>query len=354
MAALARGQSTNCANPVLDIFTTVDGLLIDVEMLEFQIFDVSDEIKQANPVQIFPAVPGDREPVDTVTGCPVGGKLSTGHFVATWDIPVDASIGTHRIVWYFKLVGASPEQSFTEEFEILVVVGAETFGGYCLVADIRAEGVTEDDASDERLIQVIDAQSKFIDEATGWWFEPREMTFDLDGRGSSVLFLTMPIIAVSKLAELDAGGSEDEWSLDDFIIYNRHIRQNLTTPDDRHNPKIVLREGGIFPEDYQNVRVEGIFGYTEYDGSANGRTPRLIKQVCKKLVIRNLGLLADAEEEGTGGDWRVKQWKTRDQSITLMSGAELGKMGLFTGFTGDPEIDQILAAFSRVGGIDTV
>ena len=59
-------------------------------------------------------------------------------------------------------------------------------------------------------------------------------------------------------------------------------------PDDREDPKIVLRwvdesskrlalgvSGMLtFPKGTQNIQVTGVFGYTDYDGS--GRTPILI------------------------------------------------------------------------------
>ena len=75
MPALARGQASNCANPTLDLFTQVNGVLVDVAVLEFQVFDVSDPGKQQNPVQVYPAASGTRAPVDVANLCPAGDKL---------------------------------------------------------------------------------------------------------------------------------------------------------------------------------------------------------------------------------------------------------------------------------------
>ena len=58
--ALARNQASSCANPALDLFTQVNGVLVDVAVLEFQIFDVSDPGKQQNPVQVYPTSLGAR------------------------------------------------------------------------------------------------------------------------------------------------------------------------------------------------------------------------------------------------------------------------------------------------------
>ncbi|MGH7856740.1 MAG: hypothetical protein ACREQY_05360, partial [Candidatus Binatia bacterium] len=196
MSALARGQASSCANPVLDLFTQVNGILVDVAVLEFQIFDVSDPGKQQNPVQVHPATPGARAPVDVATLCPVGDKLSTGHFVARWTPPVDEALGTHEIRWFFRLALASPEQSFREEFEVLVEVAGFSGTGYAFVSDLRAEGVTPADASDARLQQLIALASRYVERITARFFEPRVQQVTLDGTGGRTLPLGHPIIGV--------------------------------------------------------------------------------------------------------------------------------------------------------------
>ena len=56
---------------------------------------------------------------------------------------------------------------------------------YASVADLRAEGVLESEASDERLEALLEEASGTIDRMTGWWFEPRELMIRLDGRGTA-------------------------------------------------------------------------------------------------------------------------------------------------------------------------
>jgi len=342
MPALARGQASSCENPALDLFTQVGGVLTDVEVLEYQVFDVSDAAKQLNPVQVYPETAGQRAAVNVSELCPIGDKLSTGHFVARWTPPLDEPIGTHEMRWFFKLTASSPEQTFKEEFEVLPEVVAQAFRGYCFVSDLRAEGVSETQASDDRLISLIDLASRYIDEVTGRFFEAREMTLDLDGRGSAVLQLGVPIIAISDLSLLGDAG-ETEIDTGDCRVYNRHLTQRLTSPDDRENPKIALVGGGrVFPEGHQNVRLEGLFGYTEHDGSPAGRTPRLIREVCKKLVIREMPLLGDAGgRDDAQRRSRLISEKTRDQSYRLANPKTTGAM------TGDTEIDTVLAMFTR-------
>ena len=126
----------------------------------------------------------------------------------------------------------------------------------------------------------------------------------------------------------------------------------------RENPKIelvqldttyynyvpVFQTGLNWPIGTQNVKINGIFGYTDPDGTSWGKTPDAIAEACKMLVIRNHAKLADPARD----EWLRRSFitseRTRDQAISL---ADPSTRGLATRFTGDPEIDQILAAYSR-------
>jgi len=357
MPALARGQASDCANPVLDIFTQVNGVLTDVAELAFQIFDVSDAAKQQTPVQVHPTTLGDRATVDVANLCPAGDKLSTGHFVARYTPPIDAALGTHEVRWFFKLTPSSPEQTFKEEFEVLAEVAGTGQLAYCPIQDLRDEGFTTQQVSDARLARLIELASRYIDSVTERFFEPRQQILEVDGRGTPDLLLGEPIIAVEAVEILDQGiggvpvtGVADPSS---YRVYNRHLTQRLGKPDDRDNPKIsflrdgveprpLLSRGFFFPRGVQNIRVTGVFGYTEADGSPSGRTPLLIREVCKRLVVRDLPLLSDTgRREDAQRRWRLIQEKTRDQSYRL------DKLVLTGAFTGDPEIDNVLVQFKR-------
>ena len=362
MPALARGQASSCANPVLDLFTQVSGVLVDVAVLEFQVFDVSDPGKQQNPVQVHPPTPGARAAVDVVALCPAGDKLSTGHFVARWTPPIDEAIGTHEIRWFFRLTATSPEQTFREEFEVLVEVAGFSGTGYAFVSDLRTEGVGAADASDARLQQLIALASRYIERVTGRFFEPRVQTLTLDGSGGRTLPLGHPIVGVEGVFIDSSPFTPGDLPVDPSVyrVYNRHLTQGLFLPDDRDNPKIDFVHGSdlggvrfealsgiglaslVWPRGQQNITVRGVFGYTEPDGSPAGRTPEMIRHATKLLVMRDLPLLASTDlREDAQRRFRLTSERTRDQSYTLEA------LKLHGAFTGDPEIDNILVAFVR-------
>jgi hypothetical protein len=363
MSALARGQASDCANPVLDIFTQVNGVLTDVAELTFQIFDVSDATKQQNPVQVYPPTTGTRTPVNVTDLCPVGDKLSTGRFVARWAPPVDASIGTYEIHWAFKLTASSPEQAFREEFEVLPEVTGFASTGYAFVSDLREEGVTLADASDMRLQRLISLASQYIDRVTGRFFEPRTMTLTVDGSGGRIQLLGHPIVAVSSV-EMFVGMFAESGVLpvipSFFRVYNRHLSQGLLDPDDREDPKLEFFHWSdllgvhatpaghlglgslVWLPGVQNVVIEGVFGYTEPDGSPTGKTPELIRHVTKLLVLREIPKMTDlSRREERQRRWRIVSERTRDQGYNLEA------LRLHGSFTGDPEIDNILVAYQR-------
>jgi hypothetical protein len=361
MPALARGQASGPANPVLDLFTQVNGVLVDVLSLEFQVFDVSTAQKRSRPLQVYPAEPGTRAVVDAAHLVPAGDKLSTGRFVARWTPPVDEAIGTHEIRWFFRLTPTSPEQSFREEFEVLVEVAGFSGMGYALVSDLRDEGVTVADASDARLERVIALASRYIERITARFFEPRAQTLALDGSGGRTLALGHPIIGVESVSIDTSPYSRGDLPIDPSVlrVYNRHLTQGLLLPDDRDNPKIEFLHGSdmlgvrfeapqislssfVWPAGTQNITVRGVFGYTEPDGSPTGRTPELIRHVTKLLVTRELPRIADLDRrEDVQKRWRLTSERTRDQSYNLEA------LRLHGEFTGDPDIDNVLAAFVR-------
>jgi hypothetical protein len=344
-----RNQASNCQNPVLDLFTQVGGLLIDVAQLEFQIFDVSDAGKRQNPVQVFPSALGARTQVNLTTLCPGGHKLSTGHFVAEWTPPNDEAIGTHEVRWYFRLTSSSPEQTFKEEFEVLPEASGFSVHGYALVSDFRNEGISVSQVTDSRLQLLIAAASQYVERMTARFFEPRAQTISLDGTGSKTLALGQPIIGIESVAIDSSSYSVADLHFDASLyrVYNRHLTQRLFIPDDRDNPKLEFfsfggNQGLVWPKGTQNVTVRGVFGYTEPDGSLTGRTPTLIRHVTKLLVMRELPLLGQVDRrEDAQRRFRLTSERTRDQSYTLEA------IALHGSYTGDPEIDNILVAFQR-------
>lgn len=351
MPALARGQASDCTNPTIDVFTSVNGVLTDVYSLEFQIFDVSDAAKQITPVQVYPLPSGTRAVVDVSALCPAGDKISTGHYVAQYTPPLSEPLGTHRVRWFFKLTSMSPEQTYQEEFEVLPELTATGESGYCLVADVRAEGITTTMASDQQLLNAIARASRFIDRCTGQFFEPRTRVYTFDGTGTPTLFFDTPIIAVSEVLENDELVDPTE-----FKVYARVISQQLLAPDDRMNPRLEFsaslaasRTRDVnrrrWRSGQQNVQVTGVFGYTDPDPpSSTGKTPELIKRCCVLLVLRDYAPRASAAASDALLASSVLEERTRDQSVkyggrrALMASGNSGA----TPWTDDPEINVLL------------
>ena len=60
---------------------------------------------------------------------------------------------------------------------------------YCSVEDLRACGVTDEQADDAKLESLIKLSCGYIDTMTRQWFEPRELEIKLDGHGGKILKL---------------------------------------------------------------------------------------------------------------------------------------------------------------------
>ncbi len=330
MAQIARGQTSRCDDPILDLYTSVDGSLVDVAELSFQVFDVSTPERRLVPLQVFPA-DGSAE-LDATVDCPDGARLELGHYVATWTVPEDASLGTHEIRWFFRLAPGAPEFSFAEELEVVERPAAAPARGYCTVSDLRDEGVTEAQASDDRLVELIDEASAAIDRLTGWFFLPRHEVYLLDGRGTPTLELAAPPIRVDQLV---IDGAEVFLDDDSAIVVGAPVRPGFDAP------RISLRHGSVFPKGRGNIELEGLFGYTEVDGSIVGRTPLAIRRACILLVLRWLHPLTGDASHDARNRWRILEERTRDQSY------KLGAPSAAASLSGDPEVDDILLRYRR-------
>ncbi len=211
---------------------------------------------------------------------------------------------------------------------------------YATVADLRHEGVTQAMASDERLAGLIDEASRAIDRITGWFFEPREMTLRLDGRGAPTIEPPVPPIALYLLTE---DGEEVSLSPDNLIVIGSPVQAGF------YSPRLTRCNGSIFPMGKGNVLATGHWGYTEEDGSPLGRTPLGIRRACMMLVMRHLPLLGD--EDGISevrNRWRILEEKTRDQSY------KLDRLNAYSDTTGDPEVDRVLLQYRRPSGLGAI
>lgn len=338
MAAIARSQTASCALPVLDVFTSAGGALVDVFSAEFQVFDATGPA----PVQVYPTTPGARAPVDVNLNCPAGGRLGVGHYAGVWTVPADANVGAYEARWFIKLASGPAEQTYSEAFEVLpeITINGSPEPNYVTVAEMRAEGVPMS-VTDAWLLQRIGIASRMIEQATGRFFVPRYLAFRLDGRGERYLAFDTPIIALEAVSY----NGDEPYSVDDFVVYNRHLR-GFTNPDDRDSPLLELVGGARFYAGRQNIWVTGLFGYTDPDPpNPYGKTPDLIKYACKMLVVRELSKIADiANRFEASVRGRITSERTRDQAYTLEPKASQNQGVVYTG---DAEIDRILAAYRR-------
>lgn len=196
---------------------------------------------------------------------------------------------------------------------------------YCTVEDLRAEGISEEDYSDEQLEELIAVSSNFIDDVTGQWFELRDKVMRLDGRGGKTLVL--PVFA-HKVDYVQIGREV----IDDYVLYNRM--------EDRAYPKIYRCAG--WPKGRLNVEVSGKWGYVEEDGS----TPVAIKRAAMKLAIYHFPALGDSEAQEDKSLRGLLTSETTDGHSYELS--EDAVANAYTGaITGDTEIDQILKSYMR-------
>ena len=360
MRYLAQGQTVGCSLPLLELPTIFGGFQKDAFSVEFTIHD-------GTGTQTFPAA--GREVVD-LNDCPTGTRLGVGRYAAAWTVPLTEPLGRHEIRWFFKETAASDEQILVRKFEVLATVSDPLAPAYASIAEMREDGITEADASDARLLRLLQFASRRVEQFTGRHFDPRSLTLMVDGSGGRSQLLDQPIIALESVA-LDASafvGAELLIENDLFLVYNRHLSQGLLHPDDRNNPKIEFVHGrdlfgrgqldiiqGLtltrlaFPIGPQNVRITGVFGYTDADGTPLGDTPVLLQHATKLLLLRDLPGLTDCDaREDAQKRWRLLAEKTSEQSYRLANLSSAGTAHVATGaLSGDPEIDTILVQYLR-------
>lgn len=369
MPSLARQWS----GLLLDLWTGIPGIIADCESLEYRIYDISTEAKLDAPSQVYPAAVGTVFSAKSVNL--VADRLNFGHYCArdfATFLATYTGSGRHRITWtYTYTVGAvtpsnawfTPDQfadledtdiltaSVSEEFD--VIGGTNPIFGYCLPSDLRNEGVTTTDATDQRLATAIRVVTRQIEAMTGNHFEPRRKQALLDGRGAHNILLQEPVIWVEQMALSSMfEGQPLEVNTTDIRVYNRHLVCRMTQPDDRQNPKIELLRLGTWttqnppvtafvrwPTGVQNVMITGIFGFTDPDEqnvSATGITPELIRHACKLMVMREMHKFTDFDNrEDRRKRHRIQSESVQGYSVSLQS-LEAGR------YTGDEEIDAIL------------
>lgn len=341
MKLVPRGAVLGALSPALVFVLQVEGLLLDPAALSYAVFDASNEAKELAPVEVLSSTE-----LDVTEAGP--SRLGPGRYAAVWEVDDAAPLGAYEIRWRYQLTEQGPVYEARERFEVVVGLGLYAAGPfYCGLAQLRAEGLLSAELSDARALAAIQRASQFIERVTRRFFEPRYQTLLASGSGRAALLLEHPIIALDALSTDSEAGSalllEDESA---YRVFNRHL---VGGPDDRESPKIELytgsglADGWRFGRGVKNVRVTGVFGYTDASPNPWGVTPLDIERVAIMLVIRDAAKLrnTDAREDAR---WRgrITGERTRDQSYTVDSAKDLGHA---VSITGDPEVDQILMAF---------
>ena len=186
-------------------------------------------------------------------------------------------------------------------------------GDYITVEDLRDEDISTSELSDDRAELLITYWSKWIDLMTGQFFDAREDTIYLDGDGSRLLQLPVPII------ECDALYMNDNFTTAIDSSYYALYNSRGPVQDDRQNPRIKLKMGGtsiftasssgLFEIGDRNQKVVGTFGFVEsgmlhIDGEEPGDpgtdvyiTPDPVKKAVKILVNITKDYMSDDDIE---------------------------------------------------------
>ena len=199
---------------------------------------------------------------------------------------------------------------------------------YASVDELRAEGIGERDASDERLSALSRAATSEIDRICGWWFEPRGARFELSGRGSRSLELPVPPIRIDSVFVRG-----ERVPVNSFHVEGAPILPGFNMP------LITWKSARRFPQALGGVVVEGRFGFTEPDGSKEGMIPPSIRRACMLMVLGGIHPLAHEAAFDARNRWRLVEEKTRDQSYKLTAVA--------SGLNIDPEVEAVLCRYRR-------
>ncbi|AKF85044.1 hypothetical protein MFUL124B02_08585 [Myxococcus fulvus 124B02] len=204
---------------------------------------------------------------------------------------------------------------------------------YATVADMRAEGVTPAMAGDTRLAVLLEEATRTIDKVTGWHFEPRSATLHFDGRGTPSLWLPVPPIRIYRLA---IHGEDVSFSRERLVVVGAPVGPGFD------GPRLTFRHGRVFPRGEGNITVGARWGYTEVDGTPEGRTPPAVRRACMLLVLRSLSPLADEASLEERTRWRVVEERTREQSYRLDTVRPVVRP-----LTGEPEVDLLLSPYVK-------
>lgn len=133
---------------------------------------------------------------------------------------------------------------------------------YANLATLKSPAVLNvpDDAHDARLLEMLEAASRWIDGYCGRQFFATHGERRFDGTGKASL--TVPdLVSASEVRVRDASGSWEPWPSGDWLLYP--LNAAPTVPGGRPYTRIMLASGTHrrFPLSRAGVAVSGIWGY---------------------------------------------------------------------------------------------
>jgi hypothetical protein len=353
--------------PVLDVGVQQSSYFQALEELEYRVLDTTGaEVIPPTSVEVDP------EAVNT----DVLLEYTQGLYAPSITVPATINYGTWTIewtgVWHNPLTVQDVEFTATSTF-VVVNPTHPIVSGYVQVQDMYDEGVPVLLYPPERVATILEKASNRIEQWTGRTFVPELKQLNLDGRGGPALQVGEPIIGISQAYFVLSYRAAQENAITDgtLQVYNRHIRQNLLEPDDRDDPKVEFRnypgddgyanydgytyntyDEGWFANTQQNVLLQGVFGYTDWNGTIFGQTPTDIQDIVMRLAMKWLPGLW--QQTGGGGGvgpaGPILSEKTMDQAVTFAnlaggSGGSGGSSAYSGNYTGDPAIDQVIETY---------
>lgn len=358
------------------------------------ISDLSFRVLRPDGSELIPPTVVDTSNPSNVLDKPAnGGKGRI--FVPNFTVPLGEPVGMYMFEATFIADpadgGPIPSQTLSFPFRVIdeaqgliTLPGGPNFGGaasYVQLVDMLSAGFPIDDPAPVGGYSFADARRaileaiQFFDDVTGRFFSPRYREFDLDGDGGPAIQTEHVIVGLTDVTFTFTTFTPADLPIEegDLRVYNRHIRQGLEEPDDRDDPRVeflrtpvyrfprsqLLGEVDIlssfigFTDSQQNVKMRGMWGYTDPDGSPFGKTPERVKEAILRLAARNIQPLwqrigGAGSQSGIGGP--ILEEKTMDQSVKFsdVASSEGGLGSPYAGvWTGDPAIDQIIALYLR-------
>lgn len=357
MPTIARSQENTTS--ILNWFLTLGGDKFDAYLVEYRILDMTS----GTGVQIFPGTGWE-----DVTASP--GKFETGSYYAYdntggsgWTPASDANLGTWRIEWRWKDTITSDYLTGQEDFTVTSGSTGTGVDAYITLDYFRSRNVP-DPPSDDDINEAIILWQSVIEQITGQWFLPREVTLLLDGTDSDALHFDVPIIEITEVEinmGKDGAGTGSVLDAEEYRVYNR-----TSVEDDRMNPRIKLIDdlsnqrdifsGSNYPDrrkfyfGRQNQRVVGTFGWSD--------VPAAIKRALYLICLEKLGNPPIGSTDLTPPLVQgviTEEWTDGHKyRMQIPGGTVKERSAGLTALFNNPEIEALLKMYTGPMGIATV